>query len=71
MNKDQVSGKWDETKGKVKEEWGKATNSPATQVDGLIDQAKGKVKGFVGDVKEGVKKEDERQKHEEREHAKT
>jgi uncharacterized protein YjbJ (UPF0337 family) len=43
MNKDQVSGKWDETKGKVKEEWGKATNSPGTQAEGMLVLAKGKV----------------------------
>ena len=56
MNKQQVSGKWDETKGKVKEEYGKATHDRATQVEGLVDQAKGKVKGVIGDVKEGMKK---------------
>ena len=64
MNKQQVSGKWDEAKGKMKEGWGKATNSPATRVEGLVDQAKGKVKGFVGDVKEGMQKEHKRRKKE-------
>ena len=55
MNKEQVTGKLDEAKGKVKEEWGKATNSPSTQAEGLADQAKGKVKSTYGDGKEAVK----------------
>ncbi len=55
MNEEQVTGKWDEAKGKVKEEWGKATNSPSTQAEGLADQAKGKVKSTYGDGKEAAK----------------
>lgn len=55
MNKEQVSGKVDELKGRVKEEIGKATNKPDTQAEGLVDQGKGKVKQAYGDVKEEVK----------------
>ncbi len=55
MNKDQVSGVTDDLKGKVKEEWGKVTNDPATQAEGLKDQAKGKVEKGYGDTKEDVK----------------
>ena len=55
MNKDQVSGVVDDLKGKVKEEWGKVTNSPGTQADGLKDQVKGKVEKGYGDTKETVK----------------
>lgn len=54
MNKDQVSGVADDLKGKVKEEWGKVTNDPATQADGLKDQVKGKVEKGYGDTKEAV-----------------
>ena len=55
MNKEQVSGKVDELKGRVKEEVGKATNNPETQAEGLVDQGKGKIKQTYGDVKEEVK----------------
>ena len=56
MNKEQVTGKVDYVKGKVKEEFGKATNNPKTEVEGLKDQVKGKVKQAYGDVKEEVNK---------------
>jgi uncharacterized protein YjbJ (UPF0337 family) len=52
MNKDQLSGEANDLKGKVKEEWGKATNDPSTQAGGLKDQLKGKVQKAVGDTKE-------------------
>ena len=55
MNKDQLAGKAEELKGKVKEEVGNATNNPNTQEEGIDDQIKGKVRQTVGDVKEAVK----------------
>jgi uncharacterized protein YjbJ (UPF0337 family) len=57
MNKEQVTGKVDELKGKVKEKVGEATNDPATQVDGLKDQVKGQVKQAYGNMKEEANKE--------------
>ncbi|MDQ2840417.1 MAG: CsbD family protein [Acidobacteriota bacterium] len=57
MNNDQVSGTVDQAKGKVKEQWGKLTDDPATQGSGLVDQAKGKVERIQGDAKEEVKDE--------------
>jgi uncharacterized protein YjbJ (UPF0337 family) len=57
MNKEQVTGKVDELKGKVKESIGKATGDPDTQVEGLKDQVKGKVKQAYGDVQEEAHKE--------------
>lgn len=55
MNKEQTTGVLDETKGKVKEGWGKLTNDPGTQVEGLADQVKGKVEKAHGNLKEAVK----------------
>ena len=55
MNKEQISGKADELKGRVKEKVGEATNNPDTQAEGLVDQGKGKIKQTYGDVKEEVK----------------
>jgi len=57
MNKEQVSGKVDELKGRAKEEIGKVTNNPDTQAEGLVDQGKGKVKQTYGDAKEELKKQ--------------
>lgn len=54
MNKEQVSGKADEAKGKAKVKLGKATNDSATRMGGLKDQVKGKAKGAMGDAKEAV-----------------
>jgi uncharacterized protein YjbJ (UPF0337 family) len=57
MNNDQVSGKLDEVKGKVKEEWGKATGDTSTQIGGLKDQVKGNLKQTYGDAKEEAQEE--------------
>jgi uncharacterized protein YjbJ (UPF0337 family) len=57
MAKEHVTGKIDEAKGKVKEGFGRATNDPDTEAEGVVDQAKGKVKEAYGDVKDAVKKD--------------
>jgi uncharacterized protein YjbJ (UPF0337 family) len=61
MNKDQVSGKVDELKGRAKEKVGEMTDNPDTQTEGLVDQGKVKVEQAYGDAKEAVKKESERE----------
>ena len=61
MNKEQVTGKLDELKGKAKEKIGEVTNNPDTEAEGLVDQGKGKLKQAYGDVKEAVKKDNDRQ----------
>ena len=55
MNKDQVAGKAEELKGKVKEGIGNATDNPNTQSSGIKDQVKGKVQQAFGDAKEAAK----------------
>lgn len=55
MNKDQVAGRVDSAKGKVKEAVGKATGSQKLEGEGLADQASGKVQSTYGDTKEKVK----------------
>jgi len=56
MEKEQVTGKVDELKGKVKQGIGKATNNPNLQGEGVVDEAKGKVKQTYGDIKSTDKK---------------
>jgi uncharacterized protein YjbJ (UPF0337 family) len=49
---DKLEGKWDESKGKVKEEAGKLGGDRSTEIGGKFDQAKGKGKQVIGEVKE-------------------
>ncbi|HTF67162.1 MAG TPA: CsbD family protein [Edaphobacter sp.] len=52
MNKEKVSGKAEELKGKVKEKLGFITSDPDTEAEGVKDQIKGKVKQAHGEAKE-------------------
>ena len=58
MEKEQVTGRLDELKGKVKERIGKATDNPRLEDEGALDEAKGKVKQAYGNVKDTIKKAD-------------
>jgi len=58
--KDKTEGKWDDTKGKIKEEAGKAVGDRSTEWSGKVDQVKGHVKEGIGDLKNDVAKEKER-----------
>jgi uncharacterized protein YjbJ (UPF0337 family) len=51
---DRAEGTWDETKGKVKEGVGKATDDEEMEREGRADQAKGGVKKAVGNVKDAA-----------------
>ena len=48
----ELEGKFDETKGKVKEGVGKLGGDRSTEIGGKFDQAKGKVKQGIGDLKD-------------------
>jgi uncharacterized protein YjbJ (UPF0337 family) len=60
MEKEQVTGKLDELKGKAKQGIGKVTDDPGMQAEGIIDEAKGKVKLAVGNIKDTVKHADKK-----------
>lgn len=49
--KDKTEGKWDEAKGKVKEEAGKLGGDKSTEWSGKADQVKGHIKEGIGDIK--------------------
>jgi uncharacterized protein YjbJ (UPF0337 family) len=55
---DKIEGKWDQAKGKVKEEAGKLGGDKSTEIGGKVDQAKGKLKERLGEVKEELHGED-------------
>lgn len=58
MEKEHVTGKVDELKGKAKQGVGKATDDPELQGEGLLDETKGKAKQAYGDLKDTIKSAD-------------
>ena len=54
MNKDRVEGKFDQAKGKVKQEIGKATGDQRMHDEGVADEASGEVQEGFGKVKDKV-----------------
>ena len=55
MNKDQVKGRVEEAKGKVKEVAGRAVGNPDLEDRGTIQKVGGTVQKNFGDLKEDVK----------------
>ena len=55
MNKDQVEGRLDQAKGKIKELAGKVIDNDRLEAKGKADQVSGKVQAGFGDSKEVVK----------------
>jgi len=52
MNWDQVQGKWKQTKGQVKEKWGKLTDDDLDIIDGKRQQLVGKIQEHYGIARE-------------------
>ena len=55
---DKIEGKWEQGKGKVKEEAGKLGGDKSTEIGGKVDQAKGKLKEGLGQVKEDLREDE-------------
>lgn len=55
MNKDQVKGRIEEAKGKMKEVAGKVSGDKKLEREGKIQNISGKVQAGVGDLKEDIK----------------
>jgi uncharacterized protein YjbJ (UPF0337 family) len=56
MNKDQIKGRAEETKGKVKEAAGVILDDEALQAEGNIQKNVGKARASFGDLKNDIKK---------------
>ena len=56
MNKDQVKGRFEETKGKVKEVAGTITGNKDLEQKGKIQNLGGKIEAGFGDLKKDAKK---------------
>jgi uncharacterized protein YjbJ (UPF0337 family) len=55
MDSDRIEGSLKEGAGKVKEEWGDATDNPTTETEGKKDQAEGKIQESWGEAKDAVR----------------
>ena len=57
MDLNRIEGNWKQTKGKIKEQWGKLTEDDLDVVDGKRDQLEGKIQERYGLAKDQVRKE--------------
>jgi uncharacterized protein YjbJ (UPF0337 family) len=57
MNWQQLEGKWDYVKGKVREKWGKLTDDDLKVIGGKKDQLLGRLKERYGMQKEAAERE--------------
>jgi len=48
VNWEQVKGRWNQTKGAVKKQWGKLTDDSLAQINGKRDQLVGKIQEAYG-----------------------
>ena len=48
MNWDEVAGKWEQFKGKAKQQWGKLTDDDLTKIKGKKDELLGKLRERYG-----------------------
>jgi uncharacterized protein YjbJ (UPF0337 family) len=55
MDSDRIGGPVKEGIGKVKEEWGDATDNAGTEAEGQAEQAEGKLQNEWGEAKDQVR----------------
>ncbi|GAL75778.1 protein YjbJ [Nonlabens ulvanivorans] len=55
MSDKELEGKWDQAKGKAKEEFGKLTDDKSTEAEGKTEQVKGEIKEGLGEAKRKIK----------------
>lgn len=53
-NKDEMEGKWDQAKGAVKENVGRAFDNEDLEAEGKVDRAKGNVQEGFGEARRKV-----------------
>lgn len=56
MNQDIFTGKWNQIKGKLKQQWGKLTDDDIASVEGKYDELVGKIQQRYGYEREEAKK---------------
>jgi uncharacterized protein YjbJ (UPF0337 family) len=55
MDSDRIEGGLKEGAGKVKEEWGDATDNPSTEIEGKREQAEGNLQQSWGETKDAAR----------------
>lgn len=57
MNDNQIKGDWQQTKGWIKEQWGRLTDDDLTTVNGQLDQLAGRIQERYGYEEERARRE--------------
>ena len=57
MDWNRVEGNWKQTKGKVKEKWGKLTDDDLDMINGRRDQLEGKIQARYGHAQDQARKD--------------
>ena len=57
MNWDQIQGKWKQTKGSLKQQWGKLTDDDLDVINGQKEQLVGKIQERYGIAKEEAQRQ--------------
>ena len=57
MNTDQLEGKWNQVKGKIKQKYGNITDDDVTYSEGKFDEMLGRLQEKTGKTKEALKDE--------------
>jgi len=56
MNKLEIKGDWNITKGKLKQKWAKLTDDDLQYVDGKQDELFGRIQKCTGETREAIEK---------------
>jgi len=56
MNKLEIKGDWNITKGKLKQKWAKLTDDDLQYVDGKSDELFGRIQKSTGETRETIEK---------------
>src|SRR5262245_32773840 len=54
MNAQEIQGRWDQIRGKVKEKWGQLTDDDLKLIGGNVDQVVGKIEQKTGEARRNV-----------------
>lgn len=60
MNTDQLKGKWNQVKGKIKQKYADVTDDDLTYAEGKFDEMLGRLQEKTGKTKEELKEEIDR-----------
>ncbi len=57
MNQNEISGKWNQLKGKVQQQWGKLTHDDLDRIDGKKDELVGRIQERYGKTRSDADRE--------------